>query len=243
MLGSSPRLALVPIFFALGLTASTAAADAPTAEVTPATPPPALPPPPDPVIVELMVRGGFNYRIGSGPSLPVDGRAGGAIGLHAAIAPWKRAAISLGWERIGMGSERGKGDVADVSVSRGLDVIWAGIRLYLARSESFGLHLQLGPGLAFQHASADVLVYPSSGMLPTTYRCRESGGPGLALRAGLGGEAHIAGPFWFSADALVDHVQASSNPLGDCAPGAGSLPSFGMRIGLSYRIDASRAVR
>ncbi|APR84243.1 outer membrane protein OmpA [Minicystis rosea] len=240
MLGPLPRLAPASIFLALGLMVSTAAADAPVAE---ATPPSVRPPPPDPIIVELMLRGGFNYRIGSGPSLPVDGRAGGAFGLGAAIAPWKRAAISLSWERIGLGDEHGVGDLADARVSRSLDVIWAGIRLYLARSENFGLHLQLGPGLAFQHASADVLLFPSVGMQPSVYRCRESGGPGLALRAGLGGEAHIVGPIWFTADALVDNVQASSNPLGDCAPGMGSTPSFGMRLGLSYRIDVSRAMR
>jgi hypothetical protein len=206
-------------------------------------PPSVLPPPPDPITVDVMARGGFAYRIGSSAGLPITGRVGGVGGLGVAVAPWSRAAIGLGWERVGIGSEHGNGDLADVEVSRSIDVIWASLRLYLVRASNVGLYVQLGPGLAIQHADASVLIKPDPGMQPDAYLCSESGGPGLALRAGLGVEARLAGPLWFTADAVVDHAHLSSDPLGSCAPGVGSLSTAGMRLGLSYRADVTRWLR
>ncbi|MFT3774144.1 MAG: hypothetical protein QM820_52935 [Minicystis sp.] len=236
----SPHLAVAPLVLALGFAASNAAADEPA---PPASAPSTLPPAPDPITVELGARAGFGYRIGQGPSFPITDRFGGVFGLGLAVAPWSRAAITLGWERSGAGTEHGQGDLADVEVSRSLDVIWAGVRLFLVRNESFGLLVQLGPGLAFQHANADVLVYPGAGGQASAFRCRESGGPGLALRAGLGVEAHISGPVWFTTDAVIDHANLSSGALGDCVPGVGSLSTFGLRFGLVYRVDVSRWLR
>jgi hypothetical protein len=202
-----------------------------------------LPPPPDPITVGLGAHVGFVYRIGDAPSFPVDGRAGGTFGLTASVAPWRRATIGLGWEHTTVGSERGQGELADVAVSRSLDVFWASLKLFVVRTDAFGFFVEIGPGLAIQHASADVLVYPAPGTQLTTYQCSESGGPGISLRAGLGVEAQIVGGLWFSAGGVFDHVQASSGPLGDCVPGAGSLSLVGGRLGLSYRHDVTRWLR
>lgn len=219
------------------LAARTAAAEPPPAKAS------VLPPPPDPITVELGAQVGFVYRIGDGPSFPVAGRAGGTFGLAAAVAPWRRAAIGLGWEHTTVGSERAQGDLADVDVRRSLDVFWASVKLFVVRTEGFGFFLEVGPGLAIQHASADVLLYPQPGTALTTYQCSESGGPGLALRAGLGVEAQIVGGLWFMARTMFDHVQASSGSLGDCVPGAGSLALVGGQLGLAYRHDVTRWVR
>jgi hypothetical protein len=220
------------------LAARTAAAEPPPPERASA-----LPPPPDPIGVEGGAHVGFVYRIGDGPSFPVDGRAGGTFGLTAAVSPWKRATVGLGWEHTTIGSERGQGELADVAVSRSLDVFWASVKLFVVRTDGFGFFVELGPGLAIQHASADVLVYPQPGMQLTAYQCSASGGPGIALRAGLGVEARIVGGLWFSAGGVFDHVQASSGPLDDCVPGAGSLALVGGRLGLAYRHDVTRWLR
>jgi len=231
MPGFSPRFASLPLALALGITGPAAAAE----------PPPA--PEKAPITVEVGAHVGFAHRFGDGPSLPVAGRLGGVFGLTAAVSPWSRASVGLGWEHTTVGSERGRGDLADVDVRRSLDVFWASARLFVMRTDRFGFFVELGPGLAIQHAVADVLVYPAPGAQVTTYRCSESGGPGVALRAGLGIEAKIVGPLWFTADTVFDHVQASSAALGDCVPGAGSLALLGMRFGLTYRRDMSRWLR
>jgi len=245
MPGPPARPALAALFLVLGLAARPANADAPPPPL-PAYlgPPPASAlPPPDPITLEIAPRAGFSRRLGSAPGVPITNRLGGVLGLGAAIAPWHRFAIGVGWEHSLIGSERSDGDLADVSVSRSMDVIWASLRLYLVRGERVGLLVQLGPGLAIQHATADVIVYPAAGMRPTVSRCSETGGPGLALRAGLGFEARLAGALWITADALFDNVHLSTDALGDCVAGAGTLSLLGMRFGLTYRGDVSRWLR
>jgi len=242
-----PRAALALAALAVGLGARRARAqELPPplpAYVAPPSPPSALPPPRDPITVDFMPRAGFTYRIGSGPNLPVAGRFGAAGGLGLSVAPWSRVAIGLGWERSTVGSEHGSGDLADVEVNRSIDVVWASLRVYLVRASRVGLLVQIGPGLAVQHADGNILLKPDASMRPTAYLCRESEGPGLALRAGLGFEARAAGPLWITADAMIDHAHLSTEPLGACAPGVGSLSLAGMRVGLLFRADVSRWLR
>lgn len=192
----------------------------------------------EPVIAEFAVRAGIANRIGAGPSFPVAAHAGGAFGLGIGISWWQRAGFTLGWERSSIGSERARGDLADVDVRRSLDVLWAGARLWIVRMDRFGMVLQLGPGVAVQHAGADVQIHGSA-----PYTCSASGGPSLGVRASLGLEARITGPLWITADGVLDHLQASSGPLGDCVPGVGSLSLSGLRLGLTLRHDVTRWVR
>jgi hypothetical protein len=246
MPGPSPRLVACALLLGLGLAAPRAAAYEPPPPLPAylAPPPPAAAaPPPDPLTVEIMPRAGFVYRFSGASTLPLTERYGGVVGLGAAIAPWTRAAIALRWEHALVGSEHNKGDVADVSVSRSLDTIWASLRLYLVRTPRLALLAELGPGLAIQHASASVLVYPTDFTRSHSYNCSESGGPGLGLRAGLGFEARLAGPLWITAEGVLDNVHLSTDPLGDCAPGAGTLSLVGLRLGLTYRRDVSRWLR
>lgn len=198
---------------------------------------------PEPVTVEINTRAGFGHRVGSSPSFPIVGRLGGVFGLGIALAPIRRVSIGLGWERSGLGSEHGSGELADIAVSRSMDAFWATLRVGVLRSDDAALILQIAPGLAIQRAQADVLIYPGSAMQATVYRCSGSAGPSFAVRAGIGGEVRLAGPLWVTADALFDHANLSTNALGECAPGAGSLGVFGLRAGLAFRFDVTRWAR
>jgi hypothetical protein len=212
------------------------------------TPPKAPPlpvlgePPPDPITLDVTLRTGGAYRFGDGPSFPITSRSGATVGAGITIAPSLRWAVGLAYEHSGLGEEHATGDLGDVEVSRSLDALWASLRLTLFRVDPVAITLTLGPGLVWQHVDADVIAY-QTGARPDVFRCQETGGPGLGLRAALGAEVRLAPSLFLSADAVFDNLRLSSDPLGDCAPGAGSATLLGGRAAISYRFDVSRYTR
>jgi hypothetical protein len=181
--------------------------------------------------------------VGDAPAFQVAGRTGVVMGLGLAVAPSPRYAIGLAYEHSDLGSEHGQGDLAVVDLTRSLDSLWATVRLTLFRVDRFALGLTLGPGLVWQHVSADVIVYGGTAGIPDVYRCAETGGVGLGLRAGLGAEVHLGGGFFFTADVVADELRLASDPLGACAPGAGSTAVLGGRAGFVHKFDVSRYLR
>jgi hypothetical protein len=236
MPASSPRGLVLGAAFAAVLVVGPA-----SAQVSP-SPPAAKAPQADPILLDFGLRAGFAHRLGDSAALPVEGRWGGVLGLGAAVAPTRWLAISLAWEHADVGSEHGHGDLADVTASRSLDLVWATLRLAALRTERFALLAELGPGLAVQHVSANVLVYPVAGR-PAASACSASEGPGFALRAGVGAEVRLTDALWFGADAAFDHVRTGDGVLDGCAPGAGSLSLLGMRFAISWRADVTRWLR
>jgi hypothetical protein len=233
------RLAAGLLALAAGLASPPAGALPPPSSVTEPMGPP---PKPDPITFDVGVRIGGAGRVGSSSSLPITNRGGEMFGVGVALAPSPRFSVGLSYEHSGLGSERGVGDVADVAVDRSLDALWATLRLGVLKLDGFDLGVTLGPGLAWQHASADVIVFDPTGA-PTTFRCSDSGSASLSLRLGLGVAARIAEHVWFTADATFDNLHLSSDPLGTCAPGAGSASLLGLRAGFAYRADVSRFTR
>ncbi len=215
-----------------------------SAQTPPQAPLPVLgEPPPDPITLDVGVRLGGAYRFGDGPAFPITGRSGAIVGAGITLAPSSRWAVALAYERSGLGDEHATGELGDVAVSRTIDAVWASLRLTLFRFDPVAITLTLGPGLAWQHADADVIAF-QTGTRPDVFRCQESGGPGLGLRAGIGAEVRLGGSVFLSADAVLDNLRLSSDPLGDCAvPGAGSVTLFGGRAAISYRFDVSRYTR
>jgi hypothetical protein len=246
---SLARLVAAALSLVTGLAASAAGAQAaPAAPPGPARsegegPPISLPPRPDPVTLDVGVRLGGAVRLGGSPSFPIESRTGSLFGIGVSIAPSPRYAVALAYEHAGLGAEHGQGDLGVVDVDRSLDSLWASVRLTLFRLDRVALAVALGPGLVWQRVDADVIALDPAAFQPTTFRCAEGGGPGLGLRAGLGAEIHLGGGFFFGLDAVIDELRLSGDPLGTCAPGAGSTGVFGVRGGLAYRLDVSGVVR
>jgi hypothetical protein len=234
-----PRLAGAAIALAAGLGSPPAGALPPPASVTAPVTPPAKP---DPITLDLGPRIGGAGRLGSSASLPITNRGGEIFGVGVALAPSPRFTVGLSYEHSGLGGERGVGDVADIAVGRSLDALWATLRLDVLKLDGFDLGVTVGPGIAWQHASADVIVFDPTGV-PSTFLCSDSGSASLGLRAGLGIAARITEHVWFTADAVFDNLHLSSDPLGSCALGAGTVSLLGLRAGFVYRLDVSRFVR
>jgi hypothetical protein len=239
------RSARAPLALALGLVAQAAGAD----ELPPPLPAYVAPAPPpgapvrDPITLDFGPHAGFGYRFSGTAGLPITSRYGGAIGGSIAVAPSPSYAFGLGYEHLTLGSEHGVGDVADVELSRTLDVVSASIRLAFLRLDRLMLVAQVGPGLAFQGVDASVVVFQGASGRPSGFNCHETAGPGLALRAGLGMEARINRGLWFTLETVLDNVHTSSDILGTCAPGAGTVSTVGLRAGFTYRLDVTRFLR
>ena len=95
----------------------------------------------------------------------------------------------------------------------------------------------------WQHVEANVIAYGGTAGIPDVFRCEDTAGAGLGLRAGIGAEVRLGEGFVLSVDAVADELRLSSDPIGTCAPGAGSTAMLGARAGLAYRFDVSRYLR
>jgi hypothetical protein len=217
--------------------------------------PPPLPEPPivqpshaDPVTLDLGVRLGGSFRIGSAANYPVSSRTGALFGVGVAVAPSSRFAIGLAYEHGELGTEHAEGNLGTVDVDRSLNGVWATVRLTLFHIEPVALAITLGPGLVWQQEDASILALdPNFGPL-SAYRCTAWDGPSLGLRAGLGAEIHLGGGFYFDLDTVIDELRLGggtlgSDALGTCALGPGSTTVAGVRGGFSYRLDVSRYTR
>jgi len=232
---SSRSRAYSAAFFAsVGLATASAAAEAPAPTRATA---------PQPVLIDVGLHLGGVHRIGDAPAFPITGRAGVSFGVSADVSPSARYSIGLAFEHAGLGSERAEGDFGSVDVARDLNVLWAGLRVYLLHTETVSLGVLIGPGLAWQGVSANGLLTPGIGVLPSAFACAAGDSANLALRAGLGARFALGSGISFLADASVDNVRLTSEVLGDCAPGAGTVTLIGARVGFAYQFDVTSYVR
>jgi hypothetical protein len=197
----------------------------------------------EPVRIDLGLHLGGVYRLGDAPAFAITGRAGAVFGASAYVAPSRRYAIGLGFEHVGLGGEHAEGDFGSVEISREMNVLWGGVRVDIVHTEAVTLGVLVGPGLAWQGVSANGLLTPGIGRLPTAFSCSASDGVSLALRAGLGARVALGNGFSFLADVSFDNARLGSEVLGDCAPGAGTVSLIGARIGFGYSLDATSYVR
>ncbi|MFO0760764.1 MAG: hypothetical protein U0359_30075 [Byssovorax sp.] len=193
--------------------------------------------PPAPIPADVALHLGPSVRLGDAPDFSIVDRAGASIGVSIFVAPWSRFAIGLGYEHTGLGNERGgAGDLDRVEVSRAMDSLIASLRMHLYEGEIVRLSAEVGPGLAWQSASAAGLVPLSTGSYAGV-RCSATSGPDLLLRAGLGAEVLLGSGVSFVAGVTLDNARLGSDAVGECIPGAGTVTLFGARAGFAYRFD------
>jgi hypothetical protein len=197
----------------------------------------------EPVLIDLGLHLGGVYRAGDAPAFAITGRAGAVFGASAYVAPSRRYAIGIGFEHVGLGGEHAEGDFGSAEIAREVNVLWGGVRVDFVHTEAVTLALLIGPGLGWQGVSANGLLTPGIGKLPTAFSCSASDSVNLALRAGLGARIALGSGFSFLADVSFDNVRLGSEVIGDCAPGAGTVSLIGARIGFGYSLDATAYVR
>ena len=199
--------------------------------------------PPEPVGIDLGLHLGGVYRAGDAPAFPITDRAGVSFGVSAFVAPSRRFSFGLAFEHAGLGGEQAEGELGKLTITRDLNVLWAGLRVFMINTQVVRVGLLIGPGLAWQGVRADGLLTPGIGVLPSVYSCSAGDSANLALRAGLGAQIALGSGFSFLADASFDNVRLASDVIGDCAPGAGTVSLIGARVGFGYQLDVTSYVR
>jgi hypothetical protein len=206
-------------------------------------------PPPKPpkqaISLDAKLYGGLGVRIGDSQYYDVAERAGLVLGGSLLVTPSRWFGFGLAYEHTTLGRDEtpGVGSAGAATVSRSLDALWVELHLNLVRNASVGWFVTLGPGFAVQSEGASVVYIPGLGQQPVTYACSAGDSLRFGLRGGTGLEASLGGPMWLVADATIDSVQLSSDPIGDCVPGSGTIGVFGLRMGFAFRADITKLVR
>ena len=192
--------------------------------------------------VEGLFRGGS--RVGSASvASDTDEKAG--IGFD--LGAWFRIAraFSLGLElrRTDLGNLSFTSGQSTVNAGYASTALELGARVYPFRWNSAELYLGIHTGLAWQDVDANGLR-PSVNLEPATvFECSDSTGPGFALGAELGAEVRLARAFWLVGNVAGDGYQLTSEKIGDCVNGIGSVTSISVGVGLLYAFDLGREAR
>jgi len=192
--------------------------------------------------VEGLFRGGS--RVGSASvASDTDEKAG--IGFD--LGAWFRIAraFSLGLElrRTDLGNLSFTSGQSTVNAGYASTALELGARVYPFRWNGADLYLGIHTGLAWQDVDANGLR-PSVNLEPATvFECSDSAGPGFALGAELGAEVRLARAFWLVGNVAGDGYQLTSEKIGNCVNGIGSVTSISAGVGLLYAFDLGREAR
>lgn len=189
--------------------------------------------------VAVAAQLGVYHRLDAPPAFTaVDTNAlGGGLDVQAFVA--RRFAVTFAWERVGLGSERtGITEFGSASIARRADGVWLGMRLAPWASEYVSTTVAVAVGAAWQHASADGIVWPAlQPSLGTPIACGGSGSPAPAMRVDVGLEAPLGNGLAVFGSGGFGVFAFGDGALGECVLGAGSTQLLAGRLGVSYTFD------
>jgi len=192
--------------------------------------------------VSLSARGGS--RVGA-PSFAADTqeKAGLGFGLGASFRLLPEFSFGFGLERMSLGAASATSGQSTVNSHYAVTELELGARAYPFRWEEAELFVGLHVGLAWQDVDASGLR-PSVNLEPAqVFRCSDTAGPGFAIGAELGGALRLARSFWFVGNVGADGYQLTSDPIGTCAVGIGSITAVSVGAGLLYAFDLGREAK
>jgi hypothetical protein len=189
--------------------------------------------------VEAMFRGGS--RIGS-PSVSADTEEKAGLGwdLGASFRIARAFSLGLSLRRSDLGSISSTSGASSVNADYSSTALLLGARVYPFRWSSAEIFLGLHAGLAWQAVEANGLR-PSVNLEPSeVYECQDSAGPGFALGAELGGALRLTRAFWLLGNVSGDGYGLTSEPIGNCVNGLGTITTVSVGVGLLYAFDLGR---
>jgi len=189
--------------------------------------------------LELSTLLGYHRRLNDPPSFEADERDAIGGGLAAAAFLSRRFAITLGWERFGLGEERsGITSFGTAAVRRRADGAWFGLRMAPWSNAWLTTSVGLGVGIAWQHVDASGAVWPAfEPGRPTAVTCDGTGSPAPALRLDLGVSAPLGSGLSVFANGGFGVFAFSDGDVGGCISGAGSSEVLALRTGFAYAFD------
>jgi len=183
-------------------------------------------------------------RIGS-TSFVTDSEERAGVGFD--LAAWLRLApeyvFGLTLERADLGSIAYTSGQSTINADYATTALELGGRAYPVRGQDGELFVGLRVGLAWQDVEATGLR-PSLNLHPSqAFGCSDIAGPGFALGAELGGALRLTQSFWLTGALGADGYHLSSDPVGDCVGGIGSVTTVSLGGGLLYAFDLGREAK
>jgi hypothetical protein len=142
-----------------------------------------------------------------------------------------------------------RSDLGNLALTEGQTTLNAGYastmlelggRAYPYRGKNGEIFLGLRVGMAWQDVDATGLR-PSIDLQPAQpFSCSDVSGPGFALGADLGGAVRLTRAFWLTGGLGFDGAHLTSERVGDCVAGVGSITALSFGGGLLYTFDIGR---
>jgi hypothetical protein len=185
----------------------------------------------------IEIEGGTNARLdGTSPGLGDSESVGLTYGLGVWYSPARLWSLGLSFQRTGLGGDSTAPTGTSVSVDRNLDSLWLSGRAYPWRTDSLGVYLALELGATWQHVDASGAVEGDQNVTPAQpFACSATAGPGVALGAGAGLDVDLDDHLAFLVQADIAAHRLTSDEIGGCTQGSGSVSDLAARIGFMYR--------
>jgi len=190
----------------------------------------------------LEARLGFNARLGSSFDDATDEERWGASYAFATYFAWRpEFALGLELDHSGLGSVRALSGQNSIDNQYTATGTWLGARVFPIRLERLDFFVNLRVGMVFQHV--DAFGTRSSGGSITepaqSYSCAEWDGPGIGLGGGLGAAYRLGRHISFVSRVDLNGARLSSETLGTCADGIGSVASLSGSVGLAFEFETA----
>ncbi len=189
--------------------------------------------------VEVGAQLGYHRRLNAPPIFAADEQdaLGGGVDVAAFLS--QRFALTLGWERLGLGEERtGITDYGTAAVRRRADGAWLSLRMAPWSNAWLVTTVGLGVGMAWQHVSASGTLWPAlEPGRPSSVTCSGTGSPAPALRVELGVSSPLGSGLSVFANGGLGVFAFGDGDVGACISGAGSTQTLAIRTGFSYAFD------
>jgi|SoiMethySBSTD1v2_1073268.scaffolds.fasta_scaffold02624_19 hypothetical protein len=220
---------------------ATPATSAPaTVDVGPGSEGPPLPPPESSIGPEVFA--GTNVRLNDIEGYRDAESAALAFGLGGWFAPNRSYSLGLSYRRTSLGTAMTAPGERSLSARYDLNTVWFGGRAFPWRNDQLGFFILLELGASWQNVSASGTRPSASFTVPAEgFACSATDRPGFALGGGAGLDVDIERQLAFIVEADISGHRLSSDPIDDCAPGAGAATNLGARIGFLYRFDLDPA--
>jgi len=196
----------------------------------------------DALPLTLEARFGFNARLDSSFADGAREDHWGPSYALAAYLAWSREfALGLELDYVGLGRVRALSGQNSIDSDYGAAGGWLGARVFPLRRERLDLFVNLRIGLVLQHVdSRGVRADPANITVPArSFACSEWDGPGFGFGGAFGVAYRLGRRVSLVSRVDLTGTRLSGDPLGECAPGIGSVASLGGSVGLTYEFETA----
>lgn len=189
--------------------------------------------------LELAASLGYFRRLNEPAFFDAIERDALGLGVGASAFLARRIALTLAWDRFGLGAESSGVTAFGVAhVRRRADAAWVGLRMDPWSNRWLTTSVGIGAGMAWQHASASGALWPAlQPGLATPVVCAGTGSPSPTIRVDLGASSQLGSGLSVFAAAGFGVFAFGDGSVGTCVSGAGSTEMLSLRTGFAYAFD------